>query len=167
MDYLNSVQMQSAIAEAMQNEEFAAAVGQTTLSVPFISPEKTVRYENHNRLLKLYPDCTGIKTGFTKKAGRCLVSSAERDGARLICVTLNAPDDWNDHMNLYDYGFAQLAERTYTAGFQPISLPVVGGEKKCISLTLQTQESVTRFAAPWRLAEPVGACSHWCFSPPH
>ena len=99
-------------AEAMQNEEFAAAVGQTTLSVPFISPEKTVRYENHNRLLKLYPDCTGIKTGFTKKAGRCLVSSAERDGARLICVTLNAPDDWNDHMNLYDYGFAQLAERT-------------------------------------------------------
>lgn len=128
-------------AEAMQNEEFAAAVGQTTLSVPFISPEKTVRYENHNRLLKLYPDCTGIKTGFTKKAGRCLVSSAERDGARLICVTLNAPDDWNDHMNLYDYGFAQLAERTYTAGFQLISLPVVGGEKECISLTLQTQES--------------------------
>ena len=117
-------------AEAMQNEEFAAAVGQTTLSVPFISPEKTVRYENHNRLLKLYPDCTGIKTGFTKKAGRCLVSSAERDGARLICVTLNAPDDWNDHMNLYDYGFAQLVERT-----------VVGGEKECISLTLQTQES--------------------------
>ena len=41
-------------------------------------------------------------------------------------MTLNAPDDWNDHMNLYDYGFAQLAERTYTAG---------------ISLTLQTQES--------------------------
>lgn len=100
-----------------------------------------MRYENHNRLLKLYPDCTGIKTGFTKKAGRCLVSSAERDGARLICVTLNAPDDWNDHMNLYDYGFAQLAERTYTAGFQLISLPVVGGEKDCISLTLQTQES--------------------------
>ena len=128
-------------AEAMQNEEFAAAVGQTTLSVPFISPEKTVRYENHNRLLKLYPDCTGIKTGFTKKAGRCLVSSAERDGARLICVTLNAPDDWNDHMNLYDYGFAQLAERTYTADFQPVSLPAVGGEKECISLTLQTQES--------------------------
>ena len=69
------------------------------------------------------------------------MSSAERDGARLICVTLNAPDDWNDHMNLYDYGFAQLAERTYTAGFQLISLPAVGGEKECISLTLQTQES--------------------------
>ena len=126
-------------AEAMQNEEFAAAVGRTTLSVPFISPEKTVRYENHNRLLKLYPDCTGIKWAL-RKAGRCLVSS-QRGSARLICVTLNAPDDWNDHMNLYDYGFAQLAERTYTAGFQPISLPVVGGEKECISLTLQTQES--------------------------
>ena len=113
-------------AEAMQNEEFAAAVGRTTLSVPFISPEKTVRYENHNRLLKLYPDCTGIKTGFTKKAGRCLVSSAERDGARLICVTLNAPDDWNDHMNLYDYGFVQLAERTYTAA----AICVCAGRKR-------------------------------------
>lgn len=128
-------------AKAMQNEAFAETVGQTALSVPFISPEKTVRYENHNRLLKLYPDCTGIKTGFTKKAGRCLVSSAERDGARLICVTLNAPDDWNDHMNLYDYGFVQLAECTYTADAQSVSLPVVGGEKESISLTLQTQES--------------------------
>ena len=83
--YSTAYDMALLAAEAMQNEEFAAAVGQTTLSVPFISPEKTVRYENHNRLLKLYPDCTGIKTGFTKKAGRCLVSSAERDGARLIC----------------------------------------------------------------------------------
>ena len=128
-------------ADAMQNEDFAETVGQTALSVPFISPEKTVRYENHNRLLKLYPDCTGIKTGFTKKAGRCLVSSAERDGARLICVTLNAPDDWNDHINLYDYGFAQLAERTYTADAQPVSLSVVGGEKESVSLTFGMQES--------------------------
>ena len=69
-------------AEAMQNEEFAAAVGQTTLSVPFISPEKTVRYENHNRLLKLYPDCTGIKTGFTKKAAAlCLPQSGTAHGS--------------------------------------------------------------------------------------
>lgn len=44
-------------------------------------------------------------------------------------------------MNLYDYGFEQLAERTYTADFQPVSLPAVGGEKEYISLTLQTQES--------------------------
>lgn len=129
-------------AEAMQNEDFAETVGQTEISVRFISPEKTVQYENHNRLLKLYPDCTGIKTGFTKKAGRCLVSSAERDGARLICVTLNAPDDWNDHVNLYDCGFAQLEDKAYTADFKTISLPVVGGEKENISLTLQTQESI-------------------------
>lgn len=128
-------------AEAMRNKDFAEAVGQTEISVPFISPEKTVQYENHNRLLKLYPGCTGIKTGFTKKAGRCLVSSAERDGAQLICVTLNAPDDWNDHMNLYDYGFAQIGERTYTADFKTVSLPVVGGEKESISLVIQTQES--------------------------
>lgn len=70
-------------AEAMQNEEFAAAVGQTTLSVPFISPEKTVRYENHNRLLKLYPDCTGTKRALRKRPGAalCLPQSGTAHGS--------------------------------------------------------------------------------------
>ena len=123
-------------AEAMQNEEFAAAVGQTTLSVPFISPEKTVRYENHNRLLKLYPDCTGIKTGFTKKAGRCLVSSAERDGARLICVTLNAPDDWNDHSKMLEYGFSVVERHEADTDMSAVSLKIAGGESESVSLKL-------------------------------
>lgn len=60
---------------------------------------------NHNKMLKLYPGCDGVKTGFTKKCGRCLVSSATRDGMQLIAVTLNAPDDWNDHTYLLNYGF--------------------------------------------------------------
>ena len=54
---------------------------------------------NHNRLLRIYDDAVGIKTGFTKKSGRCLVSAARRDGVTLVAVTLNAPDDWNDHSN--------------------------------------------------------------------
>ena len=47
----------------------------------------------------------GMKTGFTEKAGRTLVSAATRDGQTLICVTLNDGDDWNDHCKLMDYGF--------------------------------------------------------------
>lgn len=61
--------------------------------------------KNHNKLLWQYEGCTGIKTGYTKKCGRCLVSSAKRNGKELIAVTLNAPDDWRDHRVLFDYGF--------------------------------------------------------------
>lgn len=62
-------------------------------------------FVNHNKLLYLYKDCVGMKTGFTEKAGRTLVSAATRDGQTLICVTLNDGNDWNDHMKLLDYGF--------------------------------------------------------------
>ena len=59
---------------------------------------------NHNKLLKKQKGVFGIKTGYTKKSGRCLVSAFQLDGEIMICVTLNAPDDWNDHINLYKYG---------------------------------------------------------------
>ena len=64
-------------------------------------------FVNHNKLLWQYEGCIGLKTGYTEKAGRTLVSAAERDGMALICVTLGAPDDWRDHAALFDYGFAQ------------------------------------------------------------
>lgn len=60
---------------------------------------------NHNKLLWRYEDCIGVKTGYTRTAGRILVSAAQREGRRLVAVTINAPDDWNDHCRLLDYGF--------------------------------------------------------------
>ena len=66
----------------------------------------TRTFINHNKLLSRYEGCVGMKTGYTEKAGRTLVSAATRDGQTLICVTLNDGDDWNDHMKLLDYGFA-------------------------------------------------------------
>lgn len=65
---------------------------------------------NHNRLLREVDGCFGMKTGFTKAAGRTLVSCAERDGHRLVAVTLQDGNDWADHAALYDYGFTQLAK---------------------------------------------------------
>lgn len=65
----------------------------------------TRTFANHNKLLYRYEGCVGMKTGFTEKAGRTLVSAATRDGQTLICVTLNDGDDWNDHQKLLDYGF--------------------------------------------------------------
>lgn len=66
---------------------------------------------NHNKLLQRYEGCIGMKTGYTDGAGRTLVSAARREGMTLICVTLNAPDDWNDHAKLFDYGFARFQRR--------------------------------------------------------
>ena len=115
-------------AEAMACPAFSETVGQFSLMVEFTQPAKRVRYDNHNKLLTLYEGCTGVKTGFTKKAGRCLVSSAQRDGVELICVTLNAPDDWNDHTALFDYGFGRFSEQVLQA--DTYAVPVVGGERE-------------------------------------
>lgn len=64
-------------------------------------------FTNHNKLLWQYDGCIGMKTGYTEKAGRTLVSAASREGMTLICVTLNDPDDWKDHAALLNYGFAK------------------------------------------------------------
>lgn len=66
---------------------------------------------NHNKMLYLYDGCIGVKTGFTKKSGRTLVTAAERDGVRLVAVTLNAPDDWDDHKKLLDEGFSKVRKK--------------------------------------------------------
>lgn len=90
---------------ALQNEDFAYICSQSNMKVKFGDPPYERWLKNYNRLLELYPDCIGVKTGFTDDAGRCLVSAAEHDGMTLICVTLNAQDDWNLHASLYDKCF--------------------------------------------------------------
>lgn len=101
-------------AYAMENENFASIVSKKSMPVKFINPSKTVHYRNHNKLLRLYSDCIGIKTGFTKAAGRCLVSCAEKNGLRLVCVTLNAPSDWDDHIKLYNFGFENTVSKCFS-----------------------------------------------------
>lgn len=68
-------------------------------------------FSNHNKLLRQYEGCIGLKTGYTEKAGRTLVSAAQRNGITLICVTLCDPNDWFDHSALFDYGFSNYEKR--------------------------------------------------------
>ena len=90
---------------------------------------------NHNKLLWRVEGAEGIKTGFTKAAGRILVSSAKRDGRRLVCVTINAPDDWNDHAALLSEGFEGFAvERIVSAGEILGTTEVMGGEVETVEL---------------------------------
>ena len=98
--------------EAMNNKDFAKICGLPKAKVSFGNPKSDRILVNSNKLLTSYDGCIGVKTGYTRHAGRILVSAAERDGRMLIAVTISDPDDWRDHTALLDYGFAVLGRDT-------------------------------------------------------
>ncbi len=126
---------------AFKNPEFLNICKQSSAKVNFGNPPYTRWLTNHNRLLQEYEGCIGVKTGFTDDARRCLVSAAERNGVRLICVTLNDPDDWRDHANLFDYGFAHYKSVKLDTDVKGVTVPVVGGEKKVLNVTAEQEAS--------------------------
>ncbi len=129
--YSTAYDMALLCSYAMQNEKFREIVSQKSMKVEFVSPENKVQtYVNHNKLLSLYDKCMGIKTGFTKKAGRTLTSCAESDGVRLIAVTLNDGNDWNDHIAMYEYGFSQIEKRSLS---ESMEIPVVGSKMQSVT----------------------------------
>ena len=83
-------------------------------------------YVNHNKLLGLCEGCIGGKTGYTRAAGRCLASCCERGGTRFVCVTLCAPNDWNDHIQLYEAAFSCWENRVAVSPEQRFEIPVAG-----------------------------------------
>ena len=112
-------------AYAMENPIFAKAVSTKSIRVG-------ERYlTNHNKLLWRVEGADGVKTGFTKAAGRILVSSATRDSRRLIAVTLNAPGDWQDHTVLLNDGFARYAVRNIVRKGQLVGTVEVEGGENC------------------------------------
>ncbi len=130
------------IARAVLADDLLAAIVSTQKAIiPHPTLEGGRVLVNHNKLLRRYEGCIGLKTGYTKKSGRCLVSAANRDGITLIAVTLNAPDDWNDHTEMLDYGFS-LYERRTLAKIGDIRYPLTlcGAEEECVML--QNTESL-------------------------
>lgn len=168
--------------EALKNPDFAAICRSESIKLSYGNPPAPRRLTNHNRLLKMYEGCIGVKTGFTKKAGRCLVSAAQRNGVTLICVTLNATNDWQDHKALLDSGFesVKLVKNEVSlvkdmALASEIKLPVVGGAAKAVAIaplfyeyeSVVKQEKITdeiylpRFVyAPLQSGEVVGQIRH-------
>ena len=122
--------------EALSSPFIAAAVGAKKASISHDGKAGARLLVNHNKLLRSYGGAIGMKTGYTKKTGRCLVSAATRDGLTLIAVTLDAPDDWNDHTALLDYGF-DTYERVciYGAGELQYAMPLSDGSRDSIALT--------------------------------
>lgn len=100
--YSTAYDMALLMRYAMNNEIFQEISNTTTYKADL----RSYAWLNKNKLLtSLYEYCTGGKTGFTKKAGRTLVTSARKNNSDLIAVTLNAPDDWNDHIHMFEWGF--------------------------------------------------------------
>lgn len=110
-------------AYAMENPIFAKTVSAKTVT----AGQRYLR--NHNKLLWMVDGADGVKTGYTKAAGRALVSSATRDGRRIITVTLNDPNDWQEHKALLEEGFSRFhVQRIVTAGDRVGTVEVAGGE---------------------------------------
>ena len=127
--YASAADMARLTAYALENQVFRRIVSTASITIG-------ERYlTNHNKLLRLYDGCLGVKTGYTQAAGRTLVSAAQREGMTLICVTLHDGDDWNDHMALLDFGFASYhMETAVSAGQVLASVLVRGGTSKTVTL---------------------------------
>ena len=126
--YSTAYDMAKLTGEALKNETFREICGTSSIKLKFGNPPYERWLVNTNKLLALYDGCIGVKTGFTDEAGRCLISAAEKDGVTLICVTLNAPNDWNDHIKMYDYGFSVTESRSADFDFSDLYVDVAGGD---------------------------------------
>lgn len=116
-------------AYAMQNPIFSKTVSTRDITIG-------QRYlHNHNKLLWQLDGADGVKTGYTRAAGRILVSSAQRGGRRLVAVTINAPDDWNDHRILLEQGFSGFTHRNIVQQGQIMGFAqIVGGDQGQVQL---------------------------------
>ena len=122
---------------------------------------------NHNKLLHYVDGCLGLKTGYTKAAGRTLVSCAEKNGQRLIAVTLQDGNDWADHQALYEYGFSAYPARTCAVRGQALTqasvsggvsptVPLIAGAGFCYPAA-ETERLTTRICLDEPLRAPVSA----------
>ncbi len=152
--------------EALENPKFAEIVATKKKTYPKDGDKKARYFSNHNRLLSSYPGCIGVKTGFTKKTGRCLVSAATKNHTTLICVTLNAPNDWSDHKSLLDYGFSATNSRPLVLKDMVLkSIPVKNGSSQTVELlatedfylAVDEKEGLSKVKLEYRLPQKVEA----------
>ena len=136
LHYTTARELALMTACALEEPLFREIVSAKTHTVPATELSAARPIANHNKLLRLYDGACGVKTGFTKRSGRCLVGAVERDGLTLVSVTLSAPNDWKDHEALFDLGLSSLESRCIAPrGSVTYSIPVVNGTPESITCT--------------------------------
>ena len=141
--YTTAYELARIAQAALQIPLLKAIVSTRKIAIPHQDTDGVRLLVNHNKMLRLYDGCIGMKTGYTQKSGRCLVSAAERDGVTLIAVTIDSPDDWNDHTKLLDYGFANYRSVELCPADFRLCLPVVGGKETYVTVGVSQNYSVT------------------------
>lgn len=142
--YTTALDLANLTAAALENQDFRTLVSTRQARLEY----KDMILTNSNKLLYSCDGVFGVKTGYTKAAGRCLVSAAERKGVTLICVTLNDSNDWEDHATLYDGCFERVSRKeVFPQGSFHTSVPVLGGTesailKNTLSLTCVTVDGI-------------------------
>ncbi len=125
--YTSARDLAAMATHAMNIPEFREIVATRTYQIPRPGHPSPRVMENHNKLLKLYPDATGIKTGYTLGAGKCLAASAQKDGRELVSVILNGDESyWSQTISLLDYGFNDFTHVEYAYSGQPLAETEVG-----------------------------------------
>ncbi len=125
--YSTAFDMARLMAYAMQRSDFSEIVSTRAKTI------KGLTYVNHNKLLWQCEGVCGGKTGYTMAAGRTLVTCCERNGERLICVTLKDPNDWSDHAELYNWAYGACNNRVLIPKDRRFQVPVVSGEGAKVS----------------------------------
>ncbi|WP_232696275.1 D-alanyl-D-alanine carboxypeptidase family protein [Brevibacillus daliensis] len=156
--YSTAIDMVKLSAYALKNPAFQQIVSTKVKNIPWDGEKWERRLQNKNKMLHLYKGADGVKTGFTKKARRCLASSATRDGRQLAVITLNASDDWKDHANLLDFGFQQYSEHTLLEKGKSWSLPDHLKNKENKDWILTVQDS---FRYPLQAGEEQHVRTKW------
>ncbi len=142
--YTTALELAVITQAALKEPLFATIVSTRRATIPHGENAEGRLLINHNKLLRSYADCIGVKTGYTTRSGRCLVSAASRDGVTLIAVTLNAYSDWQAHADLLDFGFSRYRSVMLAdADSYRVTLPVVGGDRDVLTLTNEQRLSVT------------------------
>lgn len=156
--YTTAYELAKLAAEALKNETFAEVVATKS----YTSGTRTMI--NHNKMLRLYPDAIGVKTGYTMTAGRCLVSAAKRNGRTVVAVTLNDRNDWNDHAQMLDAAFANMQEQRWAEqGDTACQIPVQTGTAGTVDAVYAND--LSGFLLKNETAELELSCADFLYAP--
>lgn len=139
--YTTAYDLSLICACAMENSIFRTVVATQYHRTATGNVQRT--FKNKNKLLWQYEGGAGIKTGYTKAAGKCLAFAAERSGMTLIGVVLACPDMLNEAKAMLDYGFENYSmQRIMSAGTPVTTISVDEGAQKRLQLSVNSDVSV-------------------------
>jgi len=163
--YTTAYELAKIASYALKNETFRKIVS----TKKYVTKDKDGNYRvfiNHNRMLRVYDGAIGVKTGYTKRSGRTLVSAAERDGLMLVAVTLNDPNDWRDHRNMLDFGFSNYERiKVIDKNEHNYQIPIVGGAKEYINAGILEDITVRALKENDNIKNTTVHIKRFCYAP--